>query len=157
LPVARAISQRCTRRSKHPNVSIVFSNVVRPKKGRRQPVAVAWVEPPGECHRRLRRLGSSRPVGRERGDVVVLRSDPHAVATRVDRDVGEGGDESLSDAPPPELLVDRELVQEHLGALVRVGGLDPAHEAGHRFVDVREQQVMTGLGEELRGPPSIGR
>ena len=86
----------------------------------------------------------------------MIRADPHAVATGVDRDLGEGADERLADAPPPERLVDRELVQEHLGALVGMRRLDAAHESGHRVVDIGEQQVMAGLGEELRRPTSLG-
>ena len=113
-------------------------------------------EPPGERHRRLGRLGSGRPVGRQRGDVVVVRADPHAVAAGVDRDLGERADERLADALPSERLVDRELVQEHLGALVGMRGLDAAHETGDGLVDVGEQEVMAGLGEELRRPPAIG-
>ena len=59
--------------------------------------------------------------------------------------------------PPTAVrLRDAELVEEHLGALVRVRHLDPAHEADGRAVLVGDEQaVALGIEEPLREP--LGR
>jgi hypothetical protein len=53
--------------------------------------------------------------------------------------------------PPPVRLADRELVEEHLRALVRVRDLHARHEPGRLVAGVGDEQVRARLGEEARG------
>jgi hypothetical protein len=61
------------------------------------------------------------------------------------------------DAPAAEGLVDRELVEEHLGPLVGMGDLHPAHEAHGPVRLVRDEQMMAFLGQEARRGVGPGR
>jgi hypothetical protein len=51
-----------------------------------------------------------------------------------------------------KVLVDAELVQQHLDAFVRVNDLDTAHESGGRFLDFGEEKVMARSTQEVLGP-----
>jgi len=54
---------------------------------------------------------------------------------------------------------DAQLVQEHLGALIRVRGFHAGDHPDHgsRLIVVREQQVMAGAAEKLLGLGGLGR
>jgi hypothetical protein len=89
-------------------------------------------------------------VGRPCCHVVVVGEDEHAVAAALACERGERLDERAAVAPPPRRLVDRELVEEHLGALVGMGELDSGDEADGPLAVVGDEQVMTRLGQEPR-------
>src|SRR4051794_38706188 len=75
------------------------------------------LEGPGEADERLGRCGAGRPVRGDRGGVVGLRADPHAVAAALAGELGERLHERAADAAAAVVLVHRELVEEHLAAL----------------------------------------
>ena len=77
--------------------------------------------------------GAGPLVGRSRSEVPGFSPDPHPVAAALPGQGGEGVDEPPADAPAARRRIDRELVEEHLGALVGVGRLDAGHEAAERL------------------------
>ena len=52
-------------------------------------------------------------------------------------------------------VVDTELVEQHLGALVRVQALDAGDEPGGLVVDKCEQQVVARMGKEGGGGVAV--
>ena len=94
------------------------------------------------------RVRAVHAVRRERGRVVVVGQHEHAVAVAVARVRSEPPDERAADALPLVRLVDGELVEEHLGALVRVRELDAGDEADGELVLVRDEQVVAVVREE---------
>src|SRR3954470_9996467 len=104
--------------------------------------------------RRNRRplAGTGPPVGGQGGLIVGLGADPHAVAAVAPGDLGERADQPRTDALQRGRGRDAELVDEHLRPLVGVGQLDAGdHPDGAAATVVREEQVMSRLGEEALG------
>ena len=98
-----------------------------------------------------------RGVGVHRGFVVAVGEHVHAVAAVFARDVGKRAHERAADTAIPGGLIDRELVEEHLCALVGMGFLDPAHETDGGVTVVGEQEMVRGGREETRGRDRCGR
>src|SRR5712664_1875244 len=105
-------------------------------------------EPPREHERLALDLSTSFAVGGAGRGIVVIGEDPHSVAallaSQVTKRLHQRGAYPLS----PVSLVDGELVQEHLGALVRVRDLHARHKAGRDVARVGDQQVVIRIGQE---------
>ena len=69
--------------------------------------------------------------------------------------VAQRDSERAADAVAAEVVVDAELVEQHLGALVGMSDLDTAHESHRLLVDVGDAQVVVALVEELLGPVAL--
>ena len=91
------------------------------------------------------------------GGVVLVGDDPHAITAGRPRQRGEVLGQVTADAPAPEGLVDGQLVEEHLGALVGVGHLHTADEPHGPVVLVGDEQVMARLGQEAGRGVGPGR
>jgi hypothetical protein len=74
------------------------------------------------------------------------------VASALAGQLGQRVDEGAGDAPAAMSLVDAELVDEQLGALVRMGHLHTGDEPHILAIDGGHQQVMAVGGEEPLRP-----
>ena len=95
---------------------------------------------------RLRRAGLS--IGPQGSLVVFVGKHPHVVAPELYRQVTKGVGQSGTDASLSVTLIDGQLVQEHLGSLVRMSQLDSAHESDRPVVRVSDEQVVVWVGKE---------
>ncbi len=124
--------------------------------------ASALAEAPG-LHHAGRFLLRARPaIGSECGHVLNVDTYPHAVAPASLGQRCKGSDELGSDPTLPSGGHDAQLVQEHLGALIRVRGLHAGDHPDHGsavvgLIVVREQQVMAGAAEKPLGRGGLGR
>src|SRR5690606_18981183 len=123
----------------------------RPAPGLRTGTVHA-AEPPFEHHLGAVRARSGSAIRPQRGRVVRVGQDPHAVAVALLGKPDQCLDQRGADAAASEALIHAEFVQEHLGALVRMGQLHTRHETGGLSPDVGDAQVMSWLGQELAGP-----
>lgn len=88
---------------------------------------------------------------------MIVRERPHAVAIGLARGSGEALDERPSVASAPVRLVDGELLEEHLAALVRVHQENAAREAGWHVAFVGDEEVMVRPREEVRRRRRVSR
>ena len=104
-----------------------------------------------------RHRGAGLSIGPQSSLVVFLGKHPHVVAAELNRQITKSIGESRTDASLSIALIDGQLVQEHLGSLVRMSHLDAAHESDRPAVRVRDEQVMVWVGEEASNRVALWR
>jgi hypothetical protein len=114
------------------------------------------VESPTHAEERFRRHAARCAVRGQRCSVVRFRPHPHAVAAALASEIGQRADERPAYAAIPLARVDRQFIQEHLRALVRVGGLHAGNEADRLVLLHGDQQVVAPARQERRRP-RLGR
>jgi hypothetical protein len=87
------------------------------------------IESPLEGHEPLGKRGAGGPIRGECRCVIGLGAHPHAVAVAGARQIGQCSDERGADPTVAMVRIDGQLIQEHLGAFVRVACLHSADEA----------------------------
>ena len=114
----------------------------------------AAIEDPFERHERFRRCRAGSLVDGERRSVIRLCANPHPIAAPRACEVGQRRDNGPTDPTVAMAFRNRQLVQEHLRALVRVGRLHAADEANGTVIAILDgyQQVMAVTRLKRLGP-----